>query len=217
MPNSGVKYFEDGRWTSKEQTLEFRHTQAATMIKSGTVLDLGCGDGLFMTLLREKNVNTFGLDISEVAVNICREKKLAAQVFDFTSNELPYQEQSFDHVVMLDVLEHLYQPEKLLAEAARVAKEDIIFSVPNFNSLPARWQVLKGQVALNNKPNKGHVYWFNYEIIHTMLQKNGLVATDFRKHTFWENKFLLGGVMKFLLKMWPGLLALSFVIKAKKI
>ncbi|HOY55893.1 MAG TPA: methionine biosynthesis protein MetW [bacterium] len=217
MLNSGVKNFEDKRWTTKGQTLEFRHTQTAEMVKSGTVLDLGCGDGLFMELLKEKNIAAFGLDISDVAVNICQEKKLATQVFDFTSNELPYQERSFDYVVMLDVLEHLYQPEKLLAEAARVAKEYIVFSVPNFNSLPARWQVLKGQVPLNNKPNKGHVYWFNYEVISSMLRASGLVIVDFKKHTFWENKILLGGVMKFLLKMWPSLLALSFVIKAKKI
>ena len=55
--------------------------------------------------------------------------------------------------MLLDVLEHHFEPSKLLAEAIRVSRKYIVLSVPNFNSLKARLQVLFGKVPLNNKPN----------------------------------------------------------------
>jgi len=55
---------------------------------------------------------------------------------------------------MLDILEHLYYPKALLLEASRVA-DKVIFSVPNFSSLPARMQTLFGLVPENNTAKKG--------------------------------------------------------------
>ena len=59
-----VKDFENNRWSNEDQKLEFRHKVALSMIDSGTVLDLGSGDGLLLSLLREKVIKGIGLDIS---------------------------------------------------------------------------------------------------------------------------------------------------------
>src|ERR1043166_2084581 len=94
--------------------------------------------------------SSVGLDISEQAVQKCKTAGLDARVFDFAGQPLPFQDRSFDSVVALDVLEHLYDPAQVLREAFRVSRKRVIVSVPNFNSLPARLQVLLGRVPENN-------------------------------------------------------------------
>jgi len=210
-----VKQFENNRWGRDDQVICFRHRAALGMINGGTVLDLGSGDGLFLSLLREKGVPGEGLDISEEGVAKTRSKGLKSSIFDF-NEKIPSGDNTFDTVVMLDLLEHLYDPETLLAEAARVSKKSVIISVPNFNSLPARLQVMFGRVPENNRPNKGHIFWFNYDNLSKMFQENNLKVSEIKTNTFLENAFLIGAVMKFLARIVPPLFALSFVIKLSK-
>lgn len=215
-----AKNFENKRWEGENQKISFRHKTAFKMItsipnKEMSVLDLGCGDGLLLSLLKERGIIGKGLDISDEAVAKTRNRGFEASVFDF-SDRLPFADKTFDVVVSLDVLEHLYNPENLLKEANRVSKRFVIIGVPNFNSLPARIQVLFGAVPENNRPNKGHVYWFNYFVLNKMTNENNLIFHELRMNTIMENRFLIGKLFKFLAIIWPSLFALSFVVKLEK-
>src|SRR3989344_9373838 len=179
-----VKTFENKRWLGGDQKVEFRHAATLDMISSGKVLDLGSGDGLLLSLLKEKGVAGEGLDISEEGVSKTRAKGIDASVFDF-SNKLPFSDSIFDTVIMLDLLEHLYDPESLLKEAVRVSKKDVIIGVPNFSSLPARLQMLFGKVPENNHPKKGHIFWFNYKVLQSMCLRSGTRFIDVRSNTFF--------------------------------
>ncbi len=207
-----VKQFENNRWSRDEQAVCFRHTAALKMIGNGTVLDLGSGDGLLLSLLKEKGISGIGLDISEEGVAQTRAKGIEASVFDF-NGRIPFENNTFDTVVMLDILEHLYIPENLFKEAARVSKKTVILSVPNFSSLPARIQTLLGRVPENNKPRKGHIFWFTYAVLQKMVKEVGLNLIDIRVNTFWQDYFLVGMISRFLAKTWPSLFALSFVVR----
>lgn len=214
---SEIKDFENKRWREGDQTLEFRHTQTVDMVENGQkVLDIACGDGLLMSALKKKGAIASGVDISEEAVKKCKSKGLDVSLFDIATEKLPFGNDTFDTVTMLDVLEHLYAPEVLLREAVRVSKRSIIISVPNFNSLPARLQVLFGKTPENNRSNKGHVFWFNYQILKKMTCDAGLNFSDVRVNTIWGNYFLIGVVMKFIAQIFPAILALSFVVKLEK-
>lgn len=215
---SNLKSFENKRWQGREQIMEFRHKAALDLIKSGPVLDLGCGDGLLLDLLKKRKlISGKGLDVSEIAVEKARAKGLDVNAFDFTNNKLPFNDNSFTTVIMLDVLEHLYQPDVLLKEVHRVAKSGIVLSVPNFVSLKSRIQVLRGGTPENNQSKKGHIYWFTYKILKKLLKQNGFEIVSFRVNTFWENSFLIGILTKLLTRIRPQIFALSFVLSAKKI
>ena len=84
------------------------------------------------------------MDISEEGVAKTKNRGFEASIFDF-SDKLTFADKTFDVVVSLDVLEHLYNPESLLKEASRVSNRFVIIGVPNFNSLPARIQVFLEQ------------------------------------------------------------------------
>ena len=152
--------FENKYWQTREQRIVFRHIAALEMVQKGPVLDVGCGDGLFLELLKKKGIRGVGLDKSEVAVSRVRAKGLEAEQLDFVLRPLPFPDNSFEVVVMLDVLEHLQEPAQLLSEAMRVGRS-IVLSVPNFNALPFRIEVLRGKRPGCTKPKQGHIFWFN--------------------------------------------------------
>jgi len=211
-----VANFENEKWREKKQGINFRLKTALGMIEKGPILDLGCGDGIFLELLKEKGIAGEGLDISEVAVEKAKNKGFLAKQFDFGGSPLPFADGAFASAVLLDVLEHLYQPQNVLREAGRVARE-VVAAVPNFNSLPARLQALRGRAPENNLPKKGHIYWFNLSVLENLLKESGLAIAEMKTNTIFENRFLLKDIFKLLAKVFPSLFALSFVVKAKKL
>ena len=209
--------FENKYWERHNQRIVFRHKAALELIKEGPILDLGCGDGLFLSLLKEKGITGVGLEISEVAVRKAMRRGLDVRKFDFTENKLPFKDNSFEAVVLLDVLEHLYQPEKILREIHRVTKESIILSVPNFNSLPARLQMIAGYIPENNTPIEGHIYWFSYTVLKNLLKENDFDIKIIKVNSFFSWTPILKSLMHLLARIWPSLFALNFVIKVKKL
>lgn len=95
------------------------------------VLDLGCGNGSLMALLRQKlNVSATGVEISKSGIEISRSKGF--EVFDARIDEpLPFKAKSFDFAICNVTIQMVMYPEVLLKEMKRVAKYQII-SFPNF-------------------------------------------------------------------------------------
>lgn len=80
----------------------------------GRVLDVGCGIGDFLAY----RPGTVGVDINPSTVAWCRQRGLDARLM--SSEVLPFQDDSFDSVVLDNVLEHIFHPAPLLAEIFRV-------------------------------------------------------------------------------------------------
>lgn len=211
-----VKTFENNRWTREDQEIQFRHKAALDMVKSESVLDLGSGDGLLLALLRDKGVSGKGLDLSEEGVAKATSKGLDTKVFDFGLYKLPFSDGEFDTVIMLDILEHLYDPASVLKEAARVSRKSVIVGVPNFSSAVARFQVLFGRVPENNQPKKGHVFWFNYSTLKKLAQSAGLHEKELRTNTTFQSIPFVRWIFKGLMNIRPSLFALSFVVRFEK-
>jgi len=223
LENSDYKNFEEKRWKGREQQLVFRHKIAYELLiksNSNSFLDIGCGDGVFEEFIenKNKNIKSTGIDFSSTAVESAKERNLNADFImaDVTSGGVPFDDNSFDTVIALDVLEHQFAPQDLLKEMKRVAKKFVIVGVPNFSSFPSRIQMLCGRVPENNRPKKGHVYWFNREKLINLLENGGFKIVVIRMNYQLERYFLIGAFLRFLTKIFPGLFALSFVVLAEK-
>jgi 2-polyprenyl-3-methyl-5-hydroxy-6-metoxy-1,4-benzoquinol methylase len=105
----------------------------------GRVLDVGCGRGLLLEQLRRRGWDVQGTELSEQSAAYPRDV-LGIPVHVGDLADLAFPADHFDAVVMWHVLEHVPDPQVVLAEVARILKPGGIFlvAVPNFGSLEAR-------------------------------------------------------------------------------
>jgi ubiquinone/menaquinone biosynthesis C-methylase UbiE len=80
----------------------------------GNILDVGCGVGDFLNF---KN-NVIGVDINEDCVNYCLKKGYNAYLMNI--DKLPFPDNSFNTIVLDNVLEHIEDPANILKEIKRV-------------------------------------------------------------------------------------------------
>jgi methionine biosynthesis protein MetW len=208
-----VRDFENDRWSQGPQSLEFRHAAAARLVQQDRVLDIGCGDGLLMSILADHGIAVTGMDISDEAVAACRARGFEAVRAEIGNDSLPFSDDAYPCVIALDVLEHLYDPGILLREMTRISSGAVIVGVPNFVSLPARLQVLFGRVPENNRPHKGHVYWFTWPVLTRLAEDAGLKLQRLETNTPWQRVPGIGPLLGMLARVWPGVFALSFVAR----
>jgi SAM-dependent methyltransferase len=83
------------------------------------VLDLGCGEGATLFHLGEPAGAT-GLDLFPEKIAFARERLPRCRFVVGSVYELPFEDGSFDHVLVRDVIHHLDEPERLVNEVARV-------------------------------------------------------------------------------------------------
>ncbi len=103
----------------------------------GKILDLGCGDGTHVGLLIRmagKPVEMYGIDPSDNIIAVAQKRFPEAKFQAGSAYQLPYAENFFDLVYAIDVIEHLHEPKKMLAEVRRVLKPDgiMIIQTPNY-------------------------------------------------------------------------------------
>jgi len=103
------------------------------------LLEIGCGSGRKLELLRELGWETQGVEQDPNAVANCVSKNL--DVSCGALKEQNYKDDSFDVVIMSHVIEHLHDPRATLIEIRRILKPGGLLSMtaPNINSLGARY------------------------------------------------------------------------------
>ncbi|HRR96655.1 MAG TPA: class I SAM-dependent methyltransferase [Candidatus Ratteibacteria bacterium] len=95
--------------------------------EQGKILDVGCGVGIFLDIMREKKYDVYGQDISPFAVEYCR--KNGFNIFDKSLSELNLPENFFDIVTMFDVIAHLKNPVKYIKICKRILKPEGILII----------------------------------------------------------------------------------------
>lgn len=130
--NEGGKSYEEWQYENGEKTIKFYLdcTDKDNMFKDKDVLDIGCGAGgksIYYSSLGAKSVT--GVDIvssyEERALKLAEKYKVEDK-FSFLNadaSKLPFEDESFDTVIMNDAMEHVQEPEKVLDEIYRVLKK----------------------------------------------------------------------------------------------
>ena len=105
----------------------------ADLLENNTrVLDVGCGDGSLMALLRkDKNIEVRGLELNKDNVQKCIHKGLPVIQGDAETELYQFPNKSFDYVILSQTLQAFYDPDKVLKELLRIGNS-VIVSIPNF-------------------------------------------------------------------------------------
>lgn len=133
------------------------------------VLDLGGRDGTLTKHFIEKNNVTLA-DIDENALEYAkRNYKVETMKVDLNQS-LPFKDNSFDVVVMAEVLEHLPYPNITLSEIKRVLKTNgrFIGNLPLAYHLKDRWQIIRGRkLLISGDPT--HLQFLSYEDVKKLM------------------------------------------------
>lgn len=119
-------YYIEQRW---------EHTQALKLLQKGMkVLEIGSGDGHFLKLLSQKNIDSIGLELNDEAVEYGRKNGLNIinELIDEHSN---VQQSAYDAICFFQVLEHITSVREFLLSALKCLKPNglLIIGVPNNN------------------------------------------------------------------------------------
>jgi 2-polyprenyl-6-hydroxyphenyl methylase/3-demethylubiquinone-9 3-methyltransferase len=125
------------------------------------VLDVGCGAGFLANYLAERGHHVIGLDSSDEALAVATRHDATGRV-DYEHGDalaLPYIDGSFNVVCALDFLEHVEDPERVIAEAARVLAPGGLFFFHTFNRNWLAWLVVIKAVEwfVHNTPDDMHL------------------------------------------------------------
>ena len=124
----------------------------ARMVPTGSrVLDLGCGDGALLELLRrERGCSGYGVEIADA--NVLASARRGVDVIQLNLDEglAMFDDNSFDVVLQIDTLQHLRNTETMLVETARVGRVGIV-AFPNFAHWPNRLAVLRGRMPVTKR------------------------------------------------------------------
>ncbi len=93
--------------------------------KNESILDLGCGKGFFLEVLKDHNSNLYGADISPMMIRYANErigKRVELKVAD--SENLPWEDSAFDIIVCILSFHHYPNPEKSFSEMKRLLKNN---------------------------------------------------------------------------------------------
>lgn len=191
-------------------------------LQDKNIMDIGCYDGSFLSLVKNRQNRFFGLEASDWGVAKAEKKGIAVTKYFFNDvDRLPYEDGFFDVVVAGEIVEHIFDTDFFLQEIQRILKPGgkLVLSTPNVASLGRRLLLLLGRNPLletspNQKDSSGHVRYFTFKSLEQLLKKNNF---EIRKQSSDVVNFSQSGQWRSALgsKLFPGLGA-SIIILAEK-
>lgn len=135
-----------------------RYHFAATFVRGGNILDVGCGAGYGTALLARGAERAIGFDIATDAIDYARAHHGGAAEFVVGSADcFPLRTGIVRTVTAFEVIEHIQAWPSLIAEAARVLEDDGVFLVSTPN------KSYYSETRKESGPNPFHVHEFEYD------------------------------------------------------
>lgn len=176
--------------------------------KGSSILDIGCGDGAVLLYMRsKKDFNVIGTDISDLVLNFLNSKGVKTIKFNINDFDAIKRLPEVDYIMMLEVLEHMPNPEKFLKLILKKAKKGIFFSFPNSGYISYRLRLLFGAFPVQWRLHPGeHLRFWTYRDLKWWLKQ--LKLYDRSEIYVYEGIPILN-------KLCKGLFGAGFVVKVR--
>lgn len=155
-----------GQKATKEQLerLYTRYSIAQKFSNNKRILELACGPGLGLSLISKKAREVFACDIDKKILQYVKKnyhsEKIKIKNID-ANNKLPFKDNSFDTVLLLEAIYYIKNQTKVLREINRILrrKESLLLSFPNKD-------------APDFNPSQYSTKYFSIPELHAILSKN---------------------------------------------
>ena len=152
----------------------------------GRVVDIGCGEGLFLESMKNLGWTVEGCEIGKRAADRA-EERLSQPIHRGQFETLPRKKQPWDVVMLWHVLEHVENPELLLQDIAADVPDNglMVIGIPN----AASWQAsLFGPHWFHLDPPR-HLYSLRLEHLRSLAERAGWEVTDVRHFSLEYNPY----------------------------
>ncbi len=149
-------------------------------LRSGRLLDIGCGDGTFLKAAERNGYEVWGVDFDRKSIETARNKNRLNNVYAMSLEEFitfaSEKNISFDVITFFEVLEHQDEPGKFIETVKKLLAEGgfIAGSVPNRNRLFADSD---RKLFMADYPPH-HFLWFSGDSLKIFLRKNGFDSIE---------------------------------------
>jgi glycosyltransferase involved in cell wall biosynthesis len=171
------------RWWKRN--LASKVVNCCTLPPTARVLDMGCGSSPLITLLGD---DCIGIDTNESKLKFMR-RRCTSSCLNMDVRALAFKNDSFDHVVCIEVLEHVNDPWLAISELSRVLKPQgtAVIATPDYTTL--RWKMVEKlyAIAMPNAYADEHVTKLNRETLIDLCREHRLTHTG--------TQYLLGADM----------------------
>jgi 2-polyprenyl-3-methyl-5-hydroxy-6-metoxy-1,4-benzoquinol methylase len=144
-----------------------------------SILDIGCGEGVltqqWAQRLHDGPVVGFDLEDPKLAAHWETRSRPNLSFRTGDARQLPYPDAAFDLVAAIEALEHIPDPDAVVAEMARVGRSYLLVSVPH----EPLWRILniaRGAYLRDLGNTPGHVNHFSARSFQALLGRHGEVA-----------------------------------------
>ena len=175
----------------------------AALVEPGSrVLDVGCGDGSLLALLRDaRGVDGRGIELSREGVSTCLAKGLPVIQGDADTDLADYPDDAFDYVILSQTIQATLQPKTVLEHLLRIGRRAVV-SFPNFGHWRVRYDVaVRGRMPVTeNMPYS----WYDTPNIHFCTIRDFVALCDEVNATIEQAKALKadGGAIAFNAPWW---------------
>lgn len=156
----------------------------------GKVLEVGCGAGGMAKAIKayRPDLEVYGCDLSRNAIQQAHENPGGVAFKEGNAYELPFENEFFSAAMMFDLLEHLEDPDRAIAEVGRVLKADglLHFFVPCEGELHTLHGLLDRVGWTAKEQYGGHVQRFRLRDLLDLFEAEGFVA----KQWHWSSHIL---------------------------
>lgn len=169
----------------KKINLKHKFRLASRDLPVGKLLDIGCGVGDFLHVAENKGWQCTGVEPSEEAREIARQRIKGDLLYSEDLEQLP--DQSFDLITMWHVLEHVDDLKWQVAQLQRLIKPNgrIVIAVPNYRSYDGRFY--NAYWAAYDVPR--HLNHFNKTVITKIFKTSGLSLVSMDK-LVWDAYYI---------------------------
>jgi O-antigen biosynthesis protein len=152
-----------------------------------TVLEVGCSTGYFTKVMVERGCEVVGIELDPDAAEVAEKWAERVVIGNIDEGQIwdEIKDESFDVIVMGDVLEHLRDPLGSLRQAVRKLKPSgfVVTSLPNIAHGDVRMTLMQGRFDYNDTGllDRTHVHFFTLETARKLLTEAGLIPVDTKR------------------------------------
>lgn len=171
---------------------QFRNFLNQFSLQNKKVIEIGCGRGEYLCLMKRCGADAYGLEYSTSSVKYCVKNGLKVSEGFIARGAQKIEDAPFDAFFMLNFLEHLPDPNSTLKGIWNSLRSNAvgIIEVPNFDMILRK--------KLFSEFTSDHLLYFTKETLNTILRMNGFDIIDCR--VVWHD-YIISAVVKKRIKL----------------